>query len=227
MSADFETLNAILDRRYSCRGFLDRSVSRAEIQAIVRAAQKVPSWCNFQPWQMHLLEGETKDALSEQLMAAAIANDGKPDVPFPEGATGKHKERRRTCGLQLYQAVGVARGDRAGSRQQMLENYRFFGAPQAVIVTTPKELGAYGVLDCGAFVTAFMMAAEAKGVATIAQASIAEMSDLVRGILDIPQERDVLCAISFGYEDVEHPANQFRTERAPLDEVLFVSNPKG
>ena len=26
----------------------------------------------------------------------------------------------------------------------------------------------------------------------------------------------------FGYADTVHPANQFRTERAPLDEVLFV-----
>jgi nitroreductase len=104
----------------------------------------------------------------------------------------------------------------------MLENYRFFGAPQAVVITTPKELGAYGILDCGAFVTAFMMAAEAKGIATIAQASIAEMSDIVRETLDIPEDRDVLCAISFGYSDAAHAANQFRTERAPLDEVLFV-----
>ncbi|MEK9641783.1 MAG: nitroreductase, partial [Paracoccaceae bacterium] len=29
-----------------------------------------------------------------------------------------------------------------------------------------------------------------------------------------------LCAISFGYEDKEHPANQFRTTRAELDEVV-------
>jgi nitroreductase len=67
-----------------------------------------------------------------------------------------------------------------------------------------------------------MMAAEAKGIATIAQASIAEMSDIVRETLDIPEDRDVLCAISFGYSDAAHAANQFRTERAPLDEVLFV-----
>jgi nitroreductase len=48
------------------------------------------------------------------------------------------------------------------------------------------------------------------------------MSDIVRETLDIPEDRDVLCAISFGYSDAAHAANQFRTERAPLDEVLFV-----
>ena len=222
MSSDFETLNKILDGRYSCRAFQDKAVPIQDMHAIIQAAQKVPSWCNFQPWQMHLVTGDVRDTLSEKTMAAAIADEGVSDVPFPEKATGKHAERRRTCGLQLYKAVGVERGDRAGSRQQMLENYRFFGAPQAIVITTPKELGAYGILDCGAFVTAFMMAAEAKGIATIAQASIAELSEIVREALDIPEDRNVLCAISFGYADAAHPANQFRTERAPLEAVLFV-----
>ena len=222
MSNDFETLNKMLDGRYSCRAFQDKAVSIEDIRSIIQAAQKVPSWCNFQPWQVHLVTGDVRDALSEKTMAAAIADEGGADVPFPEKATGKYAERRRTCGLQLYQAVGVERGDRAGSRAQMLENYRFFGAPQAVVITTPRELGAYGILDCGAFVTAFMIAAEANGIATIAQASIAEMSDIVRDTLDIPEDRNVLCAISFGYADTVHPANQFRTDRAPLDEVLFV-----
>ncbi len=225
MSDNFEALNSALDGRYSCRAFQDKSVPMEDLNAIIQTAQKVPSWCNFQPWQVHLLAGESRDTLSQKVMAAAIANEGLPDVPFPETVTGKHKERRRSCGLQLYQAVGVVRGDREGSRQQMLENYRFFGAPQAVIITTPKELGAYGILDCGAFVTAFMMAAEAKGIATIAQASIAEMSEIVRATLGIPEDRDVLCAISFGYADAKHPANQFRTERAPLNEVLFIPKP--
>ena len=222
MSNDFEALKKILDGRYSCRAFQDKAVPIEDMHAIIQAAQKVPSWCNFQPWQMHLVTGDVRDTLSEKIMAAAIADEGVSDVPFPEKTTGKHAERRRTCGIQLYKAVGVERGDRAGSRQQMLENYRFFGAPQAIVITTPKELGAYGILDCGAFVTAFMMAAEAKGIATIAQASIAGMSEIVREALDISEDRDVLCAISFGYADAAHPANQFRTERAPLEEVLFV-----
>ena len=46
------------------------------------------------------------------------------------------------------------------------------------------------------------------------------MSDIVRETLGIPED-PILCAISFGYADAAHPANQFRTERA-LDEVLFV-----
>ena len=55
MSSDFETLNKILDGRYSCRAFQDKAVPIQDMHAIIQAAQKVPSWCNFQPWQMHLV----------------------------------------------------------------------------------------------------------------------------------------------------------------------------
>ena len=37
---------------------------------------------------------------------------------------------------------------------------------------------------------------------------------------DLPETRVVLCAIALGYPDPDHPANNFRTTRAPLDEVL-------
>jgi hypothetical protein len=30
----------------------------------------------------------------------------------------------------------------------------------------------------------------------------------------------MLCAISFGYADIEHPANSFRTDRAGVDEIV-------
>ena len=141
MSNDFETLNKILDGRYSCRAFQDKAVPIEDIHAIIQAAQKVPSWCNFQPWQVHLVRGDVRDTLSEKVMAAAIADEGAPDVPFPEKATGKHAERRRTCGLQLYQAVGVERGDRAGSRTQMLENYRFLAHPKRLSLPPRKSWG--------------------------------------------------------------------------------------
>jgi hypothetical protein len=34
----------------------------------------------------------------------------------------------------------------------------------------------------------------------------------------------MVCAVSFGYEDTAHPANSYRTSRAPLEQaVRFVS----
>jgi hypothetical protein len=30
----------------------------------------------------------------------------------------------------------------------------------------------------------------------------------------------VICGIAFGYEDPQHPANGFRTDRAPLEDTV-------
>ena len=218
---DIQVLNTIMDRRFSCRGFLDTSVDRKVIDAIVATAQKVPSWCNSQPWQLHLLSSRARDQLSAGLLQAAQDGQEAPDIAFPERYSGAYKHRRSVCGWQLYDAVGVKKGDRDGSIRQMMENYRFFGAPHVAIISTPRELGAYGALDCGAFVTAFTLAASAHGVATIPQAAVAGKAAIVRDVIGLDAARDVLCAISFGYADPDHPANAFRTERAGLDEVVF------
>ena len=65
----------------------------------------------------------------------------------------------------------------------------------------------------------FMQAARSFGVASIAQGALAARSKFLRRWFALPPERLVLCGISFGYEDAAHPANGFRTTRAPLAEV--------
>ena len=84
---------------------------------------------------------------------------------------------------------------------------------------TDEALGVYGVLDCGAWVNNFMLAARSFGVATIAQAALARRPSLLREFFGIGEDRRVVCGISFGYEDPAHPANRFRTRRAQVGEV--------
>jgi nitroreductase len=98
--SDFSTLNTLLDQRHSCRGFLDRPVERALVERIVTTAQKVPSWCNSQPWwQLTVLSaGETK-RLRESLFDAATAlAPMSPDVGFPVRYQGSYKARWSDCG---------------------------------------------------------------------------------------------------------------------------------
>ena len=220
VQSDYDVLEGLLTSRHSCRAFEQRDVPREVIEQVLTAAQRVPSWCNSQPWKVTLCQGQTKNALELALLEAAQKGVQSPDIDFPQRYSGEYKHRRSVCGWQLYDAVGVEKGDRAASIQQMMENYRFFGAPHVAIITTPKELGAYGAVDCGAYVTAFTLAAQALGIASIPQAAIAGLAPVVRTALSIPEDRDILCAISFGYADATHPANAFRTHRAALDEVV-------
>lgn len=220
MSTDYDSLLRLLDNRYSCRGFKPDPVPRAKIEAILEAARRVPSWCNAQPWQVTLTSGAETDALRTALQAQAASASPKPDLDFPSGYSGVYQERRRTCGWQLYEAVGVQKGDRAGSAAQMKRNFTLFEAPHCAIIHSPAELGPYGALDCGAFVTTFTLAAQALGVATIPQAAVASYSGFLHDFLGIPDDRMILCAISFGFEAPDHPANGFRTERAGVADLV-------
>jgi hypothetical protein len=76
-------------------------------------------------------------------------------MAFPREYRGAYLERRRACGFRLYEAVGVARGDREAYAKQGFENYRLFGAAHVAIVTSDEALGTYGAVDCGAYVNKF------------------------------------------------------------------------
>ena len=141
-------------------------------------------------------------------------------MEWPKGYPGVYGERRRACGWQLYDAVGIVKGDRDASAQQMMENYRLFGAPHVAILHSPTDLGAYGAMDCGGFVSMFCLAAQAMGIATIPQAAIAAQAPFVRDWFQIEKDRTILCAISFGYADMDHPINAFRTDREDVQNVI-------
>ena len=222
-TADFSALERLLTDRRSCRGYLADEVPREVVEQVLGVAQRTASWCNTQPWQVHIVSGESRDALSKAAVEHVIATFGQPapsDFPFPTGYTGVYNERRKEVGWQLYEAVGVERGDRDGSAMQMLRNFEFFGAPHVAIITTDADLGVYGAIDCGLYVNSFMLAAQSLGLGTCAQAAIAQVTPAVRTVLDLPDDRRVVCGISFGRPDPDHPTAQFTSTRAPLDDVV-------
>nr|WP_255732221.1 nitroreductase [Ruegeria sp. Ofav3-42] len=212
-------MDRLLTERHSCRAFRPDPVSKALIEQILTSASRAPSWCNAQPWNAVITSGSETDAFRKALQNEVATGAPEPDLPFPTAYNGVYQARRRECGWALYEAVGVERGDRAGSARQTLENFNLFGAPHCAIISSPADLGPYGAMDCGGFVMAFTLAAQALGIATIPQAAVASYGKFLHRYFGIPDDRLVLCAISFGYSDAEHPANGFRTGRAELDEI--------
>jgi nitroreductase len=216
------TLARLLADRYSCRAYQDRAVPEEVIRELLSVTQMSASWCNSQPWQVHVTRGAGTERFREAVTQYAMANPGarQTDFPFPKGYEGVYDERRRVCGWQLYESVGIAKGDREASRLQALQNFRLFGAPHVAIVTTEAVLGVYGAIDCGIFVGNFLLAAQSRGLGTIAQASLAMVGPFVREFFDLPDSRSIICGISFGYPDPDSPANSFRTNRAAVDDVV-------
>lgn len=220
-AGDAQTLEKLLATRHSCRGFLPEPLADSVIERILAMAQRSPSWCNAQPWQVIVTKGAATERFRAALCAHVVKEPAAPDIAFPREYRGAYLARRHACGFQLYDAVGVARGDRVAAAAQMLENYKFFGAPHVAIITTDEALGTYGAIDCGAYVSNFLLAAQSLGVATIPQAALASHSKFVRDYFGIAGDRLVVCGISFGYEDKSHKANGFRTDRASLDEAVI------
>lgn len=217
-------LEELLRERYSCRAFLPDRVPRPIIECVLAAAQRTASWCNSQPWQLAIASGEAKERFRKAIYTEA--SSGAPeqgDFPFPREYLGVYLERRRESGFQLYNTLGIARGDRAAYAKQALENYNFFGAPHVAIVHTDEALGVYGAIDCGAYVGNFLLAAQALGLGTIPQAALARHSGLIRRHFRLGDDRRVVCGISFGFADRDHRINSYRTSRAGVaDTATFV-----
>jgi nitroreductase len=218
--ASYETLRDLSAQRYSCRAFLPRPVERDTIVRLLELSQRTASWCNTQPWRVHVVSGAALDRLRVAATEYATATPPTPDIPFPERYEGVAKERRFECAMQLYDSLGIERGDRAASGAQAMKNFEFFGAPHLAVFTTERALGPYGGVDCGVYLGHFLLAAQSLGLASIAQASIAAVAPVMREALEIPNDRDVVFGVSVGYADEAHPANGFRTTRAGLDDVV-------
>ncbi len=214
-------LEQAIRARYSARRFLAKQVPRATIERILDIAQRSPSWCNTQPWKLTLLGGAALErfraSLYDHARSGATPN---PDFPFPEAYLGIYRERRKVCGVQLYESLGIGKDDKAAAREQTLENFRMFGAPHVLIITTDEALGIYGAIDCGLYVGTFLYAAKSLGVDSIAQAALASYPDYLRKFFGLAPERKMVCGISFGYADTQHAINSYRTQRAPVSEAV-------
>ena len=214
-------LEELLASRYSCRAFLPQPVPRPIIDRILTAAQRTASWCNSQPWQIVIASGAAKERFRKLIYTEAASGAGDDhDFTPPREYLGVYLERRRESGFQLYNTLGIARGDKAAYGKQALENYNFFGAPHVAVIHTDEALGIYGAIDCGAYVGNFLLAAQALGLGAIPQAALARHSGLIRRHFGLDDSRRVVCGISFGFPDRDHKINSYRTSRASIPEAV-------
>lgn len=217
----FRNFDTLVRERRSCRAFVPEALPDNLIATVLETAQRAPSWNNVQPWQVIVTSGAATERFRNALLAKASSNaPERRDFPFPREYAGEYLQRRRTCGFQLYGAVGIERGDKAAYAKQTMRNFAFFDAPHVAVVTTEEALGVYGAVDCGGYVSHFMLAAQSLGIASIAQGALAEYAGDIRDHFGIPSNRRVVCGISFGWPETNHPSNRFMTERAPIDEVV-------
>ena len=201
------------------------TVARATIEHILTAAQKHRVLVQQPALAVAIASGAATETFPRADLCAPprAASRTTGDFPFPREYRGVYLERRRESGFQLYNSLGIARGDKAGYAKQALENFNFFGAPHVAIIHTDEALGVYGAIDCGGYVTQLHAGgAGARARHHPAGGAGASIPAWSAGI-SACDDRRVVCGISFGYADRAHKANSYRTSRASVaDTVTFV-----
>lgn len=212
-------IGTAIQQRHACRAFLEKPVSEAQIQHILDIARWAPSGVNTQPWKVAVVQGQKKQDITDALIVAKDSQQqANPDYQYyPSRWNEPYKNRRKDCGLSLYGALEIRREDSEKQKHAWNNNYRFFGAPVGLFVFIDAELAQGSWLDLGMFIQNIMLAAIEEGLATCPQASLADYPDIVRQQLDWPSSDNLVCGISLGYADTEHPVNRYRLDREPLE----------
>jgi nitroreductase len=211
-----------IDTRLSCRAFLDKPVEPAIVRDLLAHAARAASGGNLQPWHVYALAGAPLAEIKEQVAAYLADHDPhaeETEYPiYPKTMWEPYKSRREEHGVQLYGALGVARGDAAGRLAQYKRNFAFFNAPVALFIAIDRNLGPGQWADLGGYIHALAFLARGYGLDTCPQESWARMHRIVRTFVKMPPEQMLFCAVAIGYGDRTHPANSFRSPRAPVAE---------
>jgi nitroreductase len=207
--------------RMSIRKFKPEPVPRKILREVIDAARWSPSYKNSQPWEVLILSGEKKEALTRGMVD--LLERGAPTCPDLEapqtwppvqGAriAQLFKKRAETTGIDLNDPEVVFRARKA--------NFAFYGAPHAIYLFQEASLTSWSLFDLGLFAQSLMLAAYAKGLGTVPQAFATDYAREVKRFLDIPVGKRLVLGISIGYPDLEAPANKLRTDRVEIEEFV-------
>ena len=85
----------LVRQRQSCRQYLPKPLCAEQIDAVLQDAQRTPSNCNTQPWQVHIVSGATRASLTPVLIAHAENARFSPDFTWDETALPDPLDARR------------------------------------------------------------------------------------------------------------------------------------
>jgi nitroreductase len=206
--------------RQSVRAFLPTPVGRSTVEELLQLAARSASGSNIQPWRVRVIAGDVKAQLT-QVIFDAVARDGFEPYQrewnyYPVRWREPFLGRRRKIGWDMYNLLGVAKGDFEGTQQARMRNYEFFGAPVGMMFTLDEDLEIGSWLDLGIYLGSLMIAARAYGLHTCPQAAFADFHSVIRPVLNIPESEIIVCAMALGHIDPDAPVNGLKTERADL-----------
>ena len=206
-----------INSRQSIRAFTDQEVSDELIQRLLEKSARAASGGNLQPWKIFVINNET---MINFLKFQEDWTD--PETPaydiYPENLSEPYKTSRYEVGAEMYSILDIDRDDKEGRFKQMLENFKFFGAPSAFFCFVDRQMGRPQWSDLGMFLQNFMLLAKEVGLDTCPQEAWAIKQESVTAFVKAPDELMLFCGMAIGYRDDEAKINRLRTERRPFED---------
>jgi nitroreductase len=220
-AASVAAVDAAITSRHSMRAYLPTPVPRQMLEDILRVASRAPSGTNIQPWQVHVLTGAAKQALSAKILEAfndpLVAATHSDEYPYyPAEWRSPYIDRRRKMGWGMYGLLGIEKGDKQRMHEQHGRNFKFFDAPVGLIFTIDRVMQQGSWLDYGTFLQNIMIAARARGLHTCPQVAFMQFHKIIVEFLGAAPEQMLVCGMSLGYADPDAAVNTLITEREPV-----------
>jgi nitroreductase len=210
-----------LNSRFTVRAFKPDPVHNETILKILDAATRAPSSGNTQPWEIFVAGGDALDRLRQAYDERFRTGvPGSPDLPAPQHWPTALQKRMDELRAARFEALGIGRNDTAARHAMVERAHQFFGAPTVVYLCMDRTLTAWSIFDMGLLAQSIMLAAQQYGVDSAAAAFLISYPDLIRAELEIPEDVLILMGVALGHRDRQHPLNQYRSPRRPLQEVV-------
>lgn len=217
-----ETVDHAITSRRSVRAFLPTPVPHQTIIDILNVASRSPSGSNTQPWQVHVLTGQSLKSLTSKIMAAhndpeQINQHVEEYAYYPRQWVSPFIERRRKNGWDLYGLLGITKDNKPAMHAQHGRNYVFFDAPVGLIFSIKRVLEQGSWMDYGMFLQSIMVAARARGLDTCPQAAFTPFHRIISEHLKFTDDEMLVCGMALGYADEQAHVNTFTTVREPVE----------
>ena len=208
--------DAVLNRS-SVRAFIDQPVSNELIKKLLNQSARSPSGGNLQPWKIFVIND---DAMKKFLTFQQ--NWTEPESPsydiYPSNLKEPYRTSRFELGEQMYELLGIGREDKDARIAQVMENFRFFGAPCAFFCFVDDQMGPPQWSDLGMFLQTFMLLAKEAGLDTCAQEAWSIKHDSVSSFVKAEESDILFCGMAIGYRDNNAEINSLDSKRRPLRE---------
>ena len=209
-----------INTRKSIRGFKSDPVSKDVLTRILESACKAPSAMNTQPSEFIVVTGDVLNRLKAAIVDKL--NKKKPMHPDHEVVSWSndsiYRNRQIELAKKIFELMDIPREDKKKRAAWLERGFRFFDAPVAIVLLTDKSLSDIGpLLDLGAAMQNICLSALHFGLGTCIEDQGVLYPEVLREILQIPENKKIIISIAIGYPDWEFPANALASGREALD----------